>query len=360
MKKIMSLNGINTDLKASKQTRLTEMAKASGWAAKISPEILSQVLRNINKSSDENLLVGLEHSDDAAVYQLNEQTAIIQTLDFFTPIVDDPYDFGQIAAANALSDIYAMGGEPILALNIVCFPDSLEPSVLSKILKGGQDKVEEAGAILAGGHSVVDAEPKYGLSVTGLIDPNKIMANNTSKVGDVLILTKPLGVGIINTAIKQKKASQEATDIAIKSMKTLNKYAKDACQNVTVHSITDITGFGLGGHAIEMAEASNVSFVIDSKKIIYIDEARDFAKQGVVPGGAAKNKKFFIDRCDIKDTVEDFMHSIIFDPQTSGGLLISVDKQDAETILDRLKDSEIASAIIGEVVDFNVKNLIVN
>ncbi len=359
MKKLMPLNGINTELKTSKQTRLTEMAKASGWAAKISPEILSQVLRNIKKSSDENLLVGLEHSDDAAVYKLNEETAIIQTLDFFTPIVDDPYDFGQIAAANALSDIYAMGGEPLLALNIVCFPDTLEPSVLSEILRGGQDKVEEAGCILGGGHSVVDSEPKYGLSVTGLVDPNKIMANNTAKLGDVLILTKPLGVGIINTAIKQKKASKEAMDMAIKSMKTLNKYAKDACKNLNVHSITDITGFGLGGHAIEMAEASELSFIIDSKKIIYIDEARDFAKQGVVPGGAAKNKKFFIDRCEIKDSVENYMHSIIFDPQTSGGLLISVDKKDAETILDRLKDSDIESAIIGEVIEYKGKHLIV-
>ncbi len=316
-------------------------------------------MRNINKSNNEKLLVGLEHSDDAAVYQLNEEMAIIQTLDFFTPIVDDPYDFGQIAAANALSDIYAMGGEPILALNIVGFPDTLDPSVLSEILRGGQDKVEEAGAILAGGHSVVDGEPKYGLSVTGLIEPSKVMANNSSKVGDALILTKPLGVGIINTALKRKMASKESVDKAVKSMKMLNKYGKDACDGARVHSITDITGFGLGGHAIEMAEASEVSFIIDSDKLVYIKEAEDFAKKGIIPAGALKNKKYFMDRCEISDRVEEFMHHIIFDPQTSGGLLISVDKDDAELILSRLQVNEIESAIIGEVVDYQGKNLIV-
>ncbi len=316
-------------------------------------------MRKINKSNNENLLVGLEHSDDAAVYKLSEDTAMIQTLDFFTPIVDDPYEFGQIAAANALSDIYAMGGDPILALNIVCFPDSLEADILSEILRGGQDKVNEAGAVLAGGHSVVDAEPKYGLSVTGLIHPDKIMANDGSKPGDVLILTKPLGVGIINTAIKRKMASKEATDKAIQTMKTLNKYAKDACKDCKVNSITDITGFGLGGHAIEMAEASQVSFVLDADKLIYIKDAADFAKQGVVPGGGAKNKSFFMNRCEIKDSVEDFMHHIIFDPQTSGGLLISVDKEDAETIMDNLKNSTIESAIIGEVIEYNGKHLII-
>lgn len=317
-------------------------------------------MRGIKKSNDERLLVGLEHSDDAAVYQLDEKTALIQTLDFFTPVVDDPYEFGQIAAANALSDIYAMGGEPILALNIVCFPDTLDPEILGEILRGGQEKVDEAGAILAGGHSVVDAEPKYGLSVTGLVDPDKIKANDGSRAGDVLILTKPLGVGIINTAVKQKKASEEAERKAITSMKTLNKYAKDACDGCRVSAITDITGFGFGGHAIEMAEASEVSFLVDSKKLIFIEEAEGFAKAGIVPGGAAKNKQYFSDRCELKESVQAFMHHIIFDPQTSGGLLISVHRDDAELIMERLKASEIASAIVGEVKDFEGRNLIIS
>lgn len=301
-------------------------------------------------------MVGLEHSDDAAVYQLDEKTALIQTLDFFTPVVDDPYEFGQIAAANSLSDIYAMGGEPILALNIVCFPDSLEPQILTEILRGGQDKVEEAGAILAGGHSVVDAEPKYGLSVTGIVDPNRVMANDGAKVGDRLILTKPLGVGIINTAVKRKLAGKEAERKAIQCMKTLNKYAKDACEGLLVHAITDITGFGLGGHGIEMAEASGVSFEIDRKNLFYLKEAETFAKEGIVPGGTYKNRAFFMDRCDLSD-LEDYLQYILFDPQTSGGLLISVDSEDAEIILERLKESEIESAVLGEVKDFSGKYL---
>ncbi len=353
---------LQTNLNAlqSKEKRLTEMVAASGWAAKVSPEILSQVLRNIKKSNNENLLVGLEHSDDAAVYKISNDLAIIQTLDFFTPIVDNPYDFGQIAAANALSDIYAMGGEPILALNIVCFPEQLEAKVLSEILKGGQDKVEEAGAVLAGGHSVVDKEPKYGLSVTGIIDPNKIRSNDKAKVGDTLILTKPLGLGIINTAIKRSLASKEVIDKAVLSMKTLNKLAKEACDGLNdIHAITDITGFGLAGHGIEMAEASNVSFEIDSKLIPYIKETEDYAKAGCIPGGLNKNKDFFINRCAIGENISPFMQNLIFDPQTSGGLLISVSKDNASKIIDCLKNSPLEASIIGEVKEFKDKRFII-
>ncbi len=304
-------------------------------------------------------MVGLEHSDDAAVYKINDNTAIIQTLDFFTPIVDDAYEFGQIAAANALSDVYAMGGDPILALNIVCFPDNLNPDILSEILRGGQNKIEEAGAALAGGHSVVDKEPKYGLSVTGLINPNKVMSNDKAKEGDVLILTKPLGVGIINTAIKRGLAKKEAIDKAILSMKTLNKFGKDACDGLdNVHAITDITGFGLAGHGIEMAEASEVSFIIDSNKIPYIEEAKNYIEQNCMAGGLNKNRKFFIDRCDISKNVESHLESIIFDPQTSGGLLISASEEDAKIILERLKSSELEYAEIGRVTKFEGKHFI--
>ncbi|PRR77280.1 Selenide, water dikinase [Clostridium liquoris] len=227
---------------------------------------------------DKNLMIGIETSDDAAVYKLNEDTAMIQTLDFFTPIVDDPYTFGQIAAANALSDIYAMGGKPVVALNIVCFPNCLPIEILGQILNGGADKVLEAGAVVVGGHSVDDNEPKYGLSVTGIVNPNRILKNFGSLVGDVLILTKPLGTGIINTAIKGEIASKEAYEKAVRVMKTLNKYAGEIINKYDVTACTDITGFGLMGHSYEMAYASKVSFKIYKELIPYIEEVTNSYK----------------------------------------------------------------------------------
>lgn len=315
-------------------------------------------MRNLERPEDNNLLVGLESSDDAAVYKINDELAIIQTLDFFTPIVDDPYMFGQIAAANALSDVYAMGGEPVIALNIVCFPASLKPEILGEILRGGQDKVKEAGALLVGGHSVSDDEPKYGLSVTGFVHPDKVMANNTAEAGDVLILTKPLGVGIINSAIKANKASESAKNKAIESMSTLNLFGKKAIEGVEgVHSITDITGFGLIGHAVEMGEGSKLTLEIDSNKIPYIKEAEDYAKQKLVPGGAKKNKEHFKDRFEIKETVPDYIADIIYDPQTSGGLLISVSEKTAGTVMKNLESSNLAYAIIGKVKEYSGVNV---
>lgn len=306
------------------------------------------------------MLVGIETSDDAAVYKINEDVALIQTLDFFTPVVDDPYTFGQIAAANALSDVYAMGGEPFLALNIVCFPDCLDPFILSEILRGGQDKVTEAGAVLAGGHSVSDDEPKYGLSVSGFVHPLRIMTNNQAKPGDVLILTKPLGVGIINTAIKAGIASETASREAILSMTTLNRIGKEATQDINgVHSITDITGFGLLGHAIEMAEGSNVTFRIKSNDIPYIASTEEYANMGLIPAGAYKNRDFFIGRAFISDQIPVFLRDILFDPQTSGGLLISVAKEDSQQVLDNLINSPVAFACIGDVEVFSEKYVIV-
>lgn len=304
--------------------------------------------------------MGIETSDDAAVYKINDNIALIQTVDFFTPVVDDPYIFGQIAAANALSDVYAMGGDPILALNIVCFPDCLDPSILSEILRGGQDKVIEAGAVLAGGHSVSDDEPKYGLSVAGFVDPSKIMTNDQAKPGDVLILTKPLGVGIINTAIKAEMASETAIRQAVLSMSTLNRIGKEATRNITgVHSITDITGFGLLGHAIEMAEGSKVTFRIRSTDIPYISEAKEYANIGLIPAGSYKNRDFFARRALISKHVPTFYQDILFDPQTSGGLLISVAKENSKQLLDNLKSSPVAFACIGEVELFSGKYVIV-
>lgn len=321
---------------------------------------MTQVLCQIQKPNHPDLLVGIETSDDAAVYKINDEIALIQTLDFFTPVVDDPYTFGQIAAANALSDVYAMGGDPILALNIVCFPNCLEPSILSEILRGGQDKVIEAGAILVGGHSVSDDEPKYGLSVAGFVHPSKVMTNDHAKPGDVLILTKPLGVGIINTAIKAGEASETAVREAVLSMTTLNKFGKKATENLSgVHSITDITGFGLLGHSVEMAEGSKVTLRIHSKDIPFISEAKDYANMGLIPGGAYKNRDFFAKKIFIEENVPTFLQDIIFDPQTSGGLLISVAKEDSKKLLENLATSPISFALIGEVETFNENYVIV-
>ena len=311
---------------------------------------MAQVLRHLPKVEDEKLVVGLETSDDAAIYKINEDIAIIQCLDFFTPIVDDPYTYGQIAAANALSDIYAMGGEPKLAMNIVCFPDCLEPEVLAEILKGGQSKVEEAGALLVGGHSVADDEPKYGLSVTGFIHPDKILTNKGAKPGDVLILTKPLGSGIINTAIKGDIADEISYKEAVKTMTTLNKYAKDAVERVKgVNALTDITGFGLLGHALEMAKASNVTFRIFYKSIPIITNTMEYAKMGLVPAGAYSNKDYVSNRVYFKEDIPTVIKDILFDPQTSGGLLISIPKEKSQELLNELKDSPTGYAVIGKV-----------
>ncbi len=317
-------------------------------------------MRYLPKIEDDNLIVGLGTSDDAAVYKLNDELAIVQTLDFFTPIVNDPYTFGQIAAANSLSDIYAMGGEPKLALNIVCFPDCLEAKILREIMRGGQDKVIEAGAILVGGHSISDDEPKYGLSVTGFVHPNKVLTNNNAKIGDSLILTKPLGIGIISTAIKGELASKEAYDKAVFSMTRLNDFGKKAIDKAKgVHSVTDITGFGLLGHSLEMAEASHVSLNIDSSKVPFIKEAKEYAQMGLIPAGAYNNKNYIGDKASIADSIEDYMVDILFDPQTSGGLLISIAKEYTELLLDNLKDSPTECAIIGEVTEFNGKFIVV-
>jgi len=312
---------------------------------------LAQVLCQLPKNYDENLLVGLETSDDAAVYRINDQLALIQTLDFFTPIVDDPYQFGQIAAANSLSDVYAMGGEPKLAMNIVCFPNCLSPDVLVEILKGGYDKVKEAGALLIGGHTVEDDEPKYGLSVAGFVNPNKVWTNSNSKPGDYIVLTKPLGVGIINTAIKGGLADEEAYNKAVKVMSTLNKYAKEALDGIDVNSVTDITGFGLIGHALEMALGSSVTIKINHKSIPVIDKALEYARMGLVPAGAYSNRKHAGDRVKFNGEIPEEMKDVLYDPQTSGGLMISVPRENVELLLERLKNTPTDYAVIGEVVE---------
>lgn len=308
--------------------------------------------------NDKNLIVGIDTSDDAAVYKLNDEMATIQTLDFFTPIVDDPYTFGQIAAANSLSDVYAMGGKPIVALNIVCFPNCLNMNILGEILRGGADKVLEAGAVIVGGHTVQDDEPKYGLSITGIVHPDKVLKNYGSETGDILILTKPIGLGIINTAIKAKIASKEAYEKAVKVMAYLNKYAGEIITDYNITSCTDITGFSLIGHAYEMAEPSKKTFRIFKDAIPFIKEAKEYASMGLIPAGCYENKRYLEGKY-LLNNVESWMEDILFDPQTSGGLLISCKEKDYIDILTRLEKLEVESSVIGRVEDFNDAYIVV-
>ena len=277
---------------------------------------------------------------------------MIQTLDFFTPVVDDPYLFGQIAGANALSDVYAMGGVPKLALNIVCFPNCLDVEILGEILRGGADKVKEAGAVLAGGHSVQDDEPKYGLSVTGFVHPDKVYKNSGCRTGDVLILTKQIGSGVVNTAVKAQMASQEAAQESARVMASLNRKAGEAAAAYTVHACTDVTGFGLLGHCAEMAKAGNVTLDISVGDVAYLKEAKDYARMGLVPAGAYRNREFV--QPDLDDgNIEEVYLDLLCDPQTSGGLLFSVPEAEAAGILSDLRGRKIETevSVIGRVLE---------
>jgi len=313
--------------------------------------VLGNILDKLPHSQDENLLVGYNTADDAGVYRLTDELAIIQTIDFITPIVDDPYSFGMIAAANALSDVYAMGGRPLTAMNIVCFPvDTMDVSVLRRILAGGLDKLHEAGVALVGGHSVEDQELKYGLSVTGVIHPQKVVLNTGAKVGDRLILTKPLGTGIINTALKGGVASEAAVAKSVKCMVTLNNKAAELMMTADVHACTDVTGFGLLGHACEMIEGTDIGMRIHSTDVPFFPEAKELAEMGMIPGGLHRNRQFRLNMVEFGDSVPQFMSDILFDPQTSGGLLISVPASEAESLLERMHEEGIEeAAIIGEV-----------
>ncbi len=304
------------------------------------------------KFEDDNLIVGIETSDDAAIYKVTDDIAMIQTVDFFTPIVDDPYMFGQIAAANSLSDVYAMGGEPKVALNIVGFPNCLDPAILGEILAGGAAKVKEAGAVLVGGHSVQDDEPKYGLCVSGFVHPDKIFKNYGCKPGDILILTKQIGSGIVNTAIKAQMASEGAIQEAVTVMSSLNKKAKEVVENYPVTACTDITGFGLLGHCVEMASASEVTFELKVEEIAYIQDAISYAKMGLVPGGAYKNRGYSIHLVDTSRVAEHYI-DLLYDPQTSGGLLISVSADNVEQLMEDFtkKNMDTKVSIIGKVVE---------
>ncbi len=328
-----------------------------GCTAKLGPGMLKSVLDKIPNKFDENLLIGFDSSDDGAVYKLTEDIAIIQTLDFFTPIVEDPYTFGKIAAANALSDVYAMGGEVKVALNIVGFPEKMDADILGEILRGGAEKVHEAGGVVSGGHSINDPEPKYGLSVTGVVHPSKILPNNNCKIGDKLILTKPLGVGIITTAHRVGEASGEAYNKAIKSMETLNKYAADKMKKYKVNACTDVTGFGFLGHLNEMIK-DEYSIKVNGNSIPYIEEAYDYAKEFLITAGGQRNRRHLKDKVLFKD-IEFALEEILFDPQTSGGLLISLSSDEADDLLKELQELDLKSEIVGEVIEKQEFNIII-
>lgn len=301
--------------------------------------------------SDPHLLVGVETADDAGVYRLTEELALIQTVDFFTPIVNDPFTFGQIAAANALSDVYAMGGRPLTCLNIVCYPSrTVSSAVLKAILAGGLDKIHEAGALLVGGHSVDDTELKYGLSVTGIVHPDRVLTNAGAKPGDRLLLTKPLGTGIIATAMKGRAASPAAEAAAVAVMTALNREAAECLEGFPVHAVTDITGFGLLGHALEMAQASRVELTLFAARVPILPAARDYAALGLVPAGTFANRNFCEKSLKLAPGLDPVTLDLLSDAQTNGGLLIAVASDQADALLTCLRDRGVlAAALIGEV-----------
>ncbi|MGM0884771.1 MAG: selenide, water dikinase SelD [Bacillota bacterium] len=331
--------------------KLTSLSSKGGCGCKIGPADLSEVLRSLPlPAPNPNLLVGLDTSDDAGVYKLNDELALVQTLDFFTPIVDEPYAFGQVAAANAISDIYAMGGKPLTVLNIVAFPISTLPKqVLTDILRGAADKVKEAGATLVGGHSIDDKEPKFGLAVTGLVHPDKVRTNAGAKPGDKLILTKPIGVGILTTSIKKNQLNDEEITRVIGVMATLNKAAAETMEPYDVHACTDVTGFGLLGHASEMAKGSKVGIRISKTQVPVLPRVRELAEAGFVPGGTKNNYAHLEGSVTFSEELDQIDQWILCDAVTSGGLLISVEQAQAETLLDKLRIAGVDAHLIGEV-----------
>jgi selenide,water dikinase len=332
--------------------RLTQQVKAGGCASKLAPGSLAAVLSRLPKQSDPNLLVGFDTSDDAGIYRIAPDVALVQTVDFFTPLVDDPFIFGQIAATNALSDVYAMGGRPLTALSIVCFPQDGDLDVLESIMRGGIAKMREAGCVVVGGHSVRDAEIKFGYAVTGLIDPDRVFTNTGAVAGDTLILTKPIGTGVITTALKRGLAKPDWVENAVRSMTTLNRAASEIVAGAAgVHAMTDVTGFGLMGHGRELALGSGVTIEIVVEEVPRIEGALDAIHLGAIPAGLLANRDFA--ECVSADApgsqIADDLRTLLYDPQTAGGLLISVAPDHAEAILASLRRAGLNAAKIGSV-----------
>ena len=331
--------------------KLTKLASCAGCGAKVGAGTLSQMLEGFQTHFDERLLVGYDKSDDASVFKLDEETALVQTLDFFPPIVDDPFLFGQIAATNALSDVYAMGGEPRLALNILCLKDSMDSETVQEILRGGYSKAYEADTIITGGHTIHGAEPLYGLSVSGFVHPQKVLTNSGAKPGDVLILTKPLGIGILTTAAKADLVDETLLNRIYAQMTYLNKTAAHIMRKYEVHSCTDVTGFSLLGHSFEMAQGSDCTIHIDVANVPFHKEAYEFAEMGFIPAGAYRNRDFAENGVHVAGDISRAMQDIIYDPQTSGGLLIAVAEKDAAQLHHELVESGVQASIVGHVTE---------
>lgn len=318
------------------RVQLTKLAKCAGCGAKVGAGTLAQLLKGIRVHHDPNLLVGFDRGDDASVYQISEDLAIVQTVDFFPPVADDPYTFGAIAAANALSDVYAMGAEPKLALNIMAVREDMSDESVRDMLRGGCEKVYEAGALITGGHSIFDEEPKYGLAVTGFVHPARVLTNSGARPGDVLLLTKPVGIGVLTAAVKAELADEATQNRAYALMATLNKAARDAMVKYEVHACTDVTGFGVLGHLLEMAQGSDVKMRVDVGAVDMIPEALAFAKMGVLPAGMYRNRSFAESAVALEGVALE-RADLLFDPQTSGGLMIAVSPRDADALFEELQ-----------------------
>jgi selenide, water dikinase len=318
--------------------------------AKLAPSDLVQVLSKLpNQNFSKDIIVGFDTSDDAGVFRLSKDLALVQTVDFFTPVADDPEVYGQIAAVNALNDVYAMGGTPISALSIVCYPQKGDWEVLGKILSGGQKAMNSENVVVLGGHSIDDQEIKFGYAVTGTIHPEKVIKNSGARPGDILVLTKPIGTGVISTGIKFEKANKKAVEEALKTMTTSAQAASKAMREIDAHGCTDITGFGLLGHAFEMAKASKVTIKIESNKVPLLPDVLDLIEQKMLTRGDKNNRAYVGDTIKIAESVSKEMQSALFDPQTAGGLLISVEKEKAEVLLNKIDDAR----IIGKVEGFS-------
>jgi selenide, water dikinase len=333
--------------------RLTQHVKAGGCASKLAPGSLAEVLSRLPRQSDPNLLVGFDTSDDAGVYRIAPDLAVVQTVDFFTPLVDDPFTFGQIAATNALSDVYAMGGRPITALSLVCFPQDGDLDILEQMMRGGLTKMEEANCIVVGGHSVRDTEIKFGYAITGLIHPDRVFTNTGAVAGDTLILTKPIGTGVITTAIKRGVAKEAWVENAVLSMTTLNRAASEVVTAATgVHAMTDVTGFGLMGHGREVALGSGMTLEIIVDQVPRIEGALDAIYLGTIPAGLLANREFA--ECISADApgskIPDDLRTLLYDPQTAGGLLISVAPEEADKVLGSLQSAGVNAAVVGSVL----------
>lgn len=333
------------------EVKLTKLASCAGCGAKVGAGTLCNLLAGFQTHYDANLLVGYDKSDDASVYRVSDELAIVQTTDFFPPIVDDPFMYGQIAATNALSDVYAMGGEPKLALNIMCIPEKMDKATVQEILRGGYAKAYEAGAIITGGHTIHGAEPIYGLAVTGFVKPENVWTNSGAQPGDVLLLTKPLGVGILTTASKAGLVEQALLDKLYVQMSTLNKYAHDVLVNYSVHACTDVTGFALLGHSLEMAQGSGVTVHLKAQAVPYHKEAYEMADMGFIPAGAYRNRDFAEADVRVVGAVARALQDIFYDPQTSGGLLCAVPAAEAEACLAELRAVAPSTQIIGYVTE---------